>query len=126
MSGRNEIRVTADGATGFFVRAKERARKLDRKEPIAPEMIVTFEDASNMVRVLSAERVRLLRMAKKRPTAIKELAAGLHRDQRAVSRDIDLLERFGLVRTRLEDNPGHGKRKIVEPRAAKYQLVANI
>ena len=37
-----------------------------------------------------------------------------NRDLRAVSRDIDLLERFGLLRSRYETNPGHGKRRIVE------------
>ena len=45
---------------------------------------------------------------------------GLKRDTRAVGRDVDLLERFGLLRTRYEKNPGHGKRRIVESRAAKY------
>jgi hypothetical protein len=33
---------------------------------------------------------------------------------------------FGLRRTRSEANPGHGKRRIVEPRASQYKLVANI
>jgi hypothetical protein len=37
-----------------------------------------------------------------------------------------LLERFRLLRTRYEKNPGHGKRRIVESRAAKYQLIATI
>jgi len=54
------------------------------------------------------------------------LAIGLKRDTRAVGRDIDLLESFGLLRTHFEANPGHGKRRIVEPRASRYKLVANI
>src|SRR5271169_4699479 len=37
-------RVTNDGAKGFFERAREHARKLDRGEPLAPEIVVTFED----------------------------------------------------------------------------------
>jgi hypothetical protein len=40
----------------------------------------------------------------------------LKRHLQAVSRDVDLLERFGLLRSR-EANPGHGKRRIVEPLA---------
>jgi predicted transcriptional regulator len=118
--------VTNDGVKGFFERAREHARKLDRGEPIAPEIVVTFEDASELLRVLSAERVRLLSVAKKRPASVSELASGLNRDARAVSRDVDLLESFGLLRTRYEANPGHGKRRIVEPRASQYKLVANI
>jgi hypothetical protein len=45
---------------------------------------------------------------------------------RAVSRDVALLERAGLLRTRYESNPGHGRLKIVEPVAQEYKLVANL
>ena len=60
MKRSTKVWVTADGAEGFFRRAREHARKLDRGEPIAPEITVTFEDVNDMLRVLSAERVRLL------------------------------------------------------------------
>src|SRR5271157_4826488 len=126
MSRKARIWVTADGTEGFFRRAREHARKLDRSEPIAPELTVTFEDASDMLRVLSAQRVRLLRIAGKKALPVSDLASGLKRDARAVSRDVDLLESFGLIRTRYEANPGHGRRRIVEPRAAKYQLMATL
>lgn len=119
-------RVTNDGVKGFFERAGAHARKLDRGEPLTPEIVVSFEDASELLRVLSSERVRLLSVAKKRPASISELASGLKRDARAVSRDVDLLESLGLLLTRYEANPGHGKRRIVEPRASQYKLVANI
>jgi len=118
--------LTNDGAKGFFARAREHARKLDRGEPIAPELVVSFENADDMLRLLSAERVRLLAVAKKRPVSVSELAIGLKRDTRAVSRDIDRLESFGLLQTRYEVNPGHGRRRIVEPQATRYRLVANI
>ena len=121
-----KVWVTADGAEGFFRRAREHARKLDRGEPIAPEITVTFEDVRDMLRVLSAERVRLLRVAREKAVPVSDLANGLQRDTRAVSRDVDLLESFGLLRTRYEKNPGHGRRRIVEPCAANYQLLAAI
>jgi predicted transcriptional regulator len=120
-----KIRVTGDGVKGFFDRAREHARKLDRGQELAPEITVSFENASDMMRVLSAQRIRLLRVARKKAT-VSDLAVGLRRDTRAVGRDVDLLERFGLLRTRYEKNPGHGKRRIVESRAAKYQLIATI
>ena len=59
------------------------------------------------MRVLSAERIRLLRFAKQKPMAVSELAGGLKRDKRAVSRDVDMLEEFGLLQSRYEINPGH-------------------
>ncbi len=121
-----KVWVTTDGVEGFFRRARAHARKLDRREPIAPEITVAFENVSDMLRVLSAERVRLLRVARRKPLPISDLASGLNRDTRAVSRDIDLLESFGLIQTRYETNPGHGRYRIVESRAAKYQLMATI
>src|ERR1039458_8755076 len=80
----------------------------------------------HLMRVISAQRIRLLRVARKKATPMSDLAVGLKRDTRAVGRDVDLLERFGLLRTRYEKNPGHGKRTVVESRAAKYQLIATI
>jgi predicted transcriptional regulator len=119
-------RIVADGLDGFFSRAREHARKLDRGEELAPEITISFEDATDMMRVLSAERIRLLKVTRRKPAAVTELAHGLKRDTRAVSRDVDLLERFGLLDSRYEKNPGHGKRRVVAARAAQYQLVANI
>ncbi len=121
-----KIRVSADGAAGFFTRARDHARRLDRGAMLPAEVTVSFENVNDMLRVLSAQRIRLLRVARRRPTPVSDLAAGLKRDTRAVSRDIDLLERFGLLTTAYENNPGHGRRRIVMPRAASYQLVATV
>jgi predicted transcriptional regulator len=121
-----KTRIVADGVEGFFGRVREHARKLDKGEELAPEATISFEDPADMLRVLSPQRLRLLRATKQKSAAVTELARGLKRDTRAVSRDIDLLERVGLVHTRYEANPGHGKRRLVAARAAKYQLVANI
>ena len=120
-----KFRVAADGVEGFFGRAREHARRLDKGEKLEPEITISFENPADMMRVLSAGRIRLLKMVKK-PSLVVELANCLNRDTRAVSRDIDLLENFGLVHSKYVPNPGHGKRRIVETRAAKYQLVANI
>ncbi|MGA2689769.1 MAG: hypothetical protein ABSE85_17045 [Candidatus Korobacteraceae bacterium] len=123
---RAKVKIGVDTVDGFFARARERARKLDRGDKLAPEVIISFEDPADMLRVLSAERIRLLRLARQKPMAVSELAGGLKRDARAVSRDVDLLEEFGLLRSRYEKNPGHGKRRIVESRANRYQLEAAI
>jgi predicted transcriptional regulator len=127
MKKTSKIRVRADGAAGFFARAREHGRRLDRRQELPREITVSFENASDMLRVLSAERTRLLRVTRSnQPTALSELAAELKRDTRAVSRDVDLLEKFGLLETLYETNPGHGRRRIVAPRAASYQLLATI
>jgi predicted transcriptional regulator len=125
MSKKVKVRLVTDGIEGFISRARERARKLDRGETWEPEVVISFADASEMMRVLSAERVRLLRASKK-AMAVSVLANALKRNTRAVSRDIDLLESFGLLRTHYVPNPGHGRRRIVEASASKYQLTASI
>jgi len=121
-----KLRVTADGVSGFFDRAHAHARKLDRGEELAPEITISFESISDMLRVLSAERVRLLRVARKKAASMSDLAADLDRDTRAIARDVDLLESFGLLRSRYERNPGHGRHRVVESRANTYHLVATI
>jgi len=121
-----KVRVTNDGVKGFFGRAHEHARKLDRGGKPAPEVTITFQNPGDILQILSPQRIRLLESAKKGPKPVSALASGLKRDTRAVSRDVELLEQLGLLRTRYEVNPGHGKRRIVEPRAEKYQLVATV
>jgi len=121
-----KIRISNDGVKGFFDRAREHARKLDRGEELAPEMTISFENASDTMRILSPQRVRVLRVARQGAAPVSALASGLNRDTRAVSRDVDLLEQFGLLRTWYQANPGHGKRRIVEPCAAKFQFVATV
>ena len=118
--------LTTDRVSVFFTRSRERARKLDRGEKLPAEITVTFEDPSDLMQVLSAERVRVLHAVRTKPIPVSELARDLKRDRQAVRRDVSLLESFGLLRTREEPNPGHGRRRIVETLASKYQLVANI
>ena len=120
------VTVSSGSAGAFIGRSLERARKMDRGEKLPSEMTMTFEDPADLVRVLSAERVRVIHAIRKKPAPVLELAATLRRDRKAVKRDVTLLEFFGLVNAREEINPSHGRKRIIEPRAAKYQLVATI
>jgi predicted transcriptional regulator len=120
------VRVATGTAEDFFKRSLARARKLDRGVKLAAEIRLTFEDPADLMRVLSTERLRVLHTVRVTPRPVSDLAHVLKRDRKAVSRDVKILESFGLVRTHAEPNPGHGLMKIVEPLAAKYQLVATI
>ena len=111
----------------FFERSKVRAEKLDRIEKLPAEFRITFEDPADLLRVLSAQRLRVLyAIRKKTKPTISGLATILKRDRRAVSRDVKLLEGLGLLRTRNEANPGHGAMTVVEPLAEKYHLEATV
>ena len=118
--------LSSGSVEAFAGRSLDRARKIDRGEKLPSEISMTFEDPSDLVRVLSAERVRVIHAVREKPAPVSELAVTLRRDRKAVKRDVSLLESFGLVIAREEINPGHGRRRIIEPRAAKYQLVATV
>ena len=121
------LRLVRTGtADDFFRRSEARAQKLDRGERLLPEIRLTFEEPADLLRVLTAQRVRVLNAVRKNPAPVSELAIALRRDRASVRRDIRILTSFGLVKTHEETNPGHGRRKIVEPIAAKCELVTTI
>jgi predicted transcriptional regulator len=121
-----KITIGSGPVNEYFDRVRKNAEKLDRGDAIRPGITITFEDPLELLNVLTAERVRLLRKAKAGVLPISELASGLNRDLRAVSRDVVRLEKAGLLRTSYKANPGHGKYKVVEPVAQEYSLVATI
>ncbi len=125
---RRAVKVTVGTGTSedFFKRSLERARKLDRGEKLPAEIRLTFEDPADLMRVLSEQRIRVLLSVRTKPRPVSDLAITLKRDRKAVSRDVKILESFGLVRTHAQSNPGHGQMKVVEPLAARFQLVATI
>jgi len=120
------VNIRTDGFEGYAKRALQRARKLDRKVPIRAEKTITFEDPLAMVEVLTAERLRLVKQLRVKPLTMTALASALNRDTSSVRRDVSKLEYFGVLRTRGQVNPGHGRVKIVEPIARRYKLMASL
>jgi len=120
------VRVTTGAAASFFGRSGKRARRLDRGARLPAEITLIFEDPSDLMRVLSAERLRVLRTVRSKPAPVSKLATDLKRDRQAVRRDVNLLESLGLLKTRETTNPGHGRKRMVESLASQYRLVATI
>lgn len=128
---KRKVKVTVGTGTidEFFKRAHEDARKMDRGEFLPAEVRVMFEDPVEMLRALSVERMKVIKTVQKHRAAkptVSKLAVMLKRDRKAVSRDVKVLESFGLLKTREQLNPGHGIMKVVEPLAEKYYLTATI
>jgi predicted transcriptional regulator len=121
-----KLNVSTDTTEAFFERSLNRARKLDRGERLPTAMRLTFEDPADLLRALTTQRVRVLHAVRKKPAPVSDLAIVLKRDRTAVKRDVRILTSLGLVKVHEETNPGHGRRKIVEPLASKYELVATI
>lgn len=123
----NNVKVTNGSVADFFKRSHERAVKLDRKEKLPTDLRITFEDPADLIRALSAQRVKVLQVVKRnaRPT-VTNLATMLNRDRKSVTRDVAILEKLGLIRTTKRVNPGHGVVKVVEPLAERYHLNATL
>jgi predicted transcriptional regulator len=119
-------KIYTDGFEGFAKRSLDRAKKLDRGERIEPSFSLTFESPLQMLEVLTAQRVRVLQLARTHPYSITDLARKLGRDPKSVRRDVAKLEQHGVVRTRLKINPGHGRVKIAVPMAKRFELMTNI
>ncbi len=123
---RNKATIKTSSTDEYFRNLLGRAEKLDRGETLPAEITISFEDPMELLNILTSERVRLLRRAKEGSLPISDLADGLKRDVRAVSRDVVILEKAGLLRTSYRVNPGHGRLKIVEALAHGYKLTANL
>jgi predicted transcriptional regulator len=89
-------------------------------------MRISFEDPADFLEVITPARVRLLRQIAGKAVALGALAAALERDPSAVRRDVAVLERQSLVKTRKVSNPGHGSRTLVERVAAAIELATTV
>ena len=119
---KTEIRV--ERVDSFFERGRKLAKAADRGNAIRPSRVVAFEDVESLLHVLTAKRVLLLRQVHESPTSISVLAKKLKRDRSAVTRDIQVLERFGVVQVTEKPLPGHGRQKWITPLAAEIHLTA--
>lgn len=105
--------IHTDGMPGWASRARARARTLDAGKPIAASHGITFENAAEMVRLLTPARIDLFQAVREHSISLKELAEQLGRDVSAVRRDVVALERFGIVSSEHVVNPGHGRVRVV-------------
>ena len=119
-----KTKVFADGFEGHVRRSQDRARRRENGERLEPERIITFADPLDMMECLTAERIRLCQAARKKRLSISALAKELGRNRGSVTRDVNKLKRFGLIRLREQVNPGHGVVQIVEPVAQKFEMRA--
>jgi predicted transcriptional regulator len=121
---KTEVRVESPDA--FFERGRKIARLADRGRRIPPSRIVAFDDVESLLHVLTEKRVLLLKEVKQTPASITTLAKKLKRDRSAVVRDVQLLERFGVIQVSERILPGHGRQKWIAPVGREIQLTAEL
>ncbi len=110
----------------FFSRGKKLAKLADQAKPLPEECIISFEDPTDLLKLLTSARLALFRAIKEQPGSITALSDRLHRDRSAVKRDIDELAKVGLVNIESKILPGHGRMKEVKVAAQSFRLEAEL
>ena len=124
MRKKTEIRL--ERVESFFERGRKLARSADPGRRIRSSRVVAFDDVRSLLYVLTQKRVLLLKQLTETPTSITDLAKKLNRDRSAVTRDVQILERFGVLLVAEKPLPGHGKQKWIMPVARNIRLIAQI
>ena len=122
----NKLIIKTGTEEDFFRRGRQLARIADRGEPLPEERIISFEDTADIMKLITSTRLTLFRTIKEMPGSITEISERLHRDRSAVKRDIDELERAGLVTVVEKAHPGHGRMKEVRATATRFSLRAEV
>jgi predicted transcriptional regulator len=120
----SELMIKTGTEDDFFRRGRELAQAADRGQALPEESTISFEDPADVVKLISAARLELFRSIKEMPGSITEISERLHRDRGAVKRDIDELERAGIVTVSEKVLPGHGRMKEVRATAQQVCLMA--
>ena len=116
--------LKASAEQEFFQRGRALARLADAGQALPEEHTVSFEEPSDLLKLLTATRLAVFRAVREQPASITGLAERLHRDRSAVKRDVDRLARAGMVLVESRVLPGHGRMKEVRPSARSVRLEA--
>ena len=122
----SKVVIRTDDLEGFFSRAKDAARRADQAQQFEEKVTLSFEDPQRMFTVLSEARRRPMSEVMREPKTIKELTSRLHRNRSAVTKDVGMLEKMGLIVSSRQSNPGHGFQKAVQSIAPKIEMVATL
>lgn len=121
-----KVVIRTDDVDGFFLRAKDGARRVDQGQAFEGKVTLSFEDPQRMFTVLSEARRRLMSEVMHEPKTIKELTNRLRRNRSSITKDVGMLEKMGLIVSSRQSNPGHGFQKVVQSIAPKIEMVATL
>lgn len=114
--------ITIESPEEHFKRGKLTAKLTDQGETIPREHVIAFEDPEDMARLTTTAKLALFREARQQTGSITELSERLHRNRGAVNRDVDELEKAGLIEVEGMPLPGHGGKKEVRAVADRVLL----
>ena len=109
-----EIKVIIRPLEEDFDEVVEAFKRIERREEFEEEKIVV-ESLDVLRKILTPERMRILQVIKnEKPGSIYELAKLLGRDRAAVIRDLEVLQKIGLVEIS-EEKDEKGRKKPIVP-----------
>lgn len=104
------IKITIKSDAEFFKEVKNVWKKLEQGEKVKKHEGISFESLETMRKVLTEERLRILKIIKKyHPGSIYELAKILKRDTKNVSDDVHYLAELALIE--IEKGKSNGREK---------------
>lgn len=122
----NTLKLITANEENFFKRGKKLAKLADTGKSLQQELVISFEDPTILLKLLTAARFDLFQAIKQHPDSITGIAERLHRDRSAVKRDIDQLAAAGILMIEEQILPGHGRFKQVRVAAKKFKLEAQL
>ncbi len=122
----NKVVMRSSEPDDFFTRAKAAAKRADQGDQFDGTITLSFADPQRMFSVLTKARRNLMHELIQQPKTINELSIKLNRNRSAISKDVNLLEKAGLLVSKVEANPGHGVHKLVQAVASKIEITATL
>jgi predicted transcriptional regulator len=122
------VKIKQGTLTDFLDSARDTAREIDAGKKVTRKKTVWVEP-EDMAQLLKPERTRMIQYLRTHNRVpFPELVKQMGRTRVSVNRDLELLEKYRLVHTYTEPNPGHGVRKVIQPDFGreKIQLEATV
>lgn len=121
-----KVIITNGTEADFLKRGRVIARALDAGKPLRSELILSFEDPNDLIKLISGTRLNLFKAIKQQPGSITDIAKRLHRNRNSVKRDIDAMQAAGLITLKEKTSPGHTRIKEVSVIAERLSLKVDI
>jgi predicted transcriptional regulator len=91
----------------FFRRGRALAKLIDQQALLPEWYVISFGDPSDLLKLLSDDRLELFRAIKNQSGSISTLSERLQRDRSAVERDVETLEKAGLLKVEAHTGDVH-------------------
>ena len=116
------VELKAGLISDFFASAKETAQEIDEGRKVTKKNIIWVEPVDLMA-ILKPERTRIVQYLRiKKRVFFSKLVSDMRRSPISLNNDLNILEKYQLVRIFKEPNPGHGMHKVIELTSGKERI----